>query len=149
MARFRFRLATLLRLRELTRDERRAALAQAFQAEDLVRKKQEELGGELAALAGFCRQTSAAGELDVDAMLAARRYEMVLRAQFSHLDQQRAAIGEEIERRRAALVEATREVRVLEQLREHQQQRHRDAEQHEEMKQLDDIAGQRWRREVE
>ena len=32
MAKFKFRLATLLRLREATRDERRAGLAEAFRA---------------------------------------------------------------------------------------------------------------------
>lgn len=148
MARFHFRLATLLRLREATRDERRSALAQACHAEELLRVKQEELGSELATLADFCRHTCAADEFDIDAMLAARRYEMVLRVQLSHLGRQREAIGEEIERRRQALVEATREVRVLEQLRQRQQERHREAEERQEIKQMDDLAGRRWRREV-
>ena len=36
MGKFKFRLATLLRLREATRDERRAELAQAYRADEII-----------------------------------------------------------------------------------------------------------------
>ena len=42
MARFKFQLATLLRLREATRDERRAELAEAFRADDVLVEQQED-----------------------------------------------------------------------------------------------------------
>jgi len=47
MGRFKFRLATLLRLRELARDERRAQLAQACRAQELLDEQRRRLAEEL------------------------------------------------------------------------------------------------------
>ena len=58
-----------------------------------------------------------------------------------------AQLNEEIERRRAALVEADREVRVLEKLRERKWSEHQTAELRHELRQLDEVAVQRWQRE--
>ena len=60
---FRFRLTTLLRLREGERDERRVRLAEAQRAEDIVLGQIQELQSELDRLAptlrGYhCRATS-------------------------------------------------------------------------------------------
>ena len=44
---FRFRLATLLRLRVAARDRRRAHLAQAYEAEDVLQQRQGELADEV------------------------------------------------------------------------------------------------------
>ena len=49
-------------------------------------------------------------------------------------------VDAELRRRQQALVEANREVRVLELLREKQWTRHRDEEARQEMKQLDEVA---------
>jgi len=143
MAKFRFRLATLLKLREATRDERRAELAQAYQADALLEQQQDRLQRELAGLVLQSRKVAGPGTLDVDQLLQTQRYELFLRARQSQLADQRGTVAEEIERRRQILVEADREVRVLEKLRQRQLERHREEEGRREMKILDEVAGLR------
>ena len=143
MAKFRFRLATLLKLREATRDERRAELAQAYQADAFLEQQQDRLQRELAGLVLQSRKVSGPGTLDVDQLLQTQRYELFLRARQSQLADQRGTVAEEIERRRQILVEADREVRVLEKLRQRQLERHREEEGRREMKILDEVAGLR------
>ena len=72
-----------------------------------------------------------------------QRYEVTLRAYEKQALEQRKRVAAEIERRREALLAANRDVRVLEKLREHQLQRHRDDENRRDIKRLDEIAGQR------
>lgn len=143
MAKFTFRLATLLRLREAFRDERQVALTEAYHADDVLRQHQEELAAEITGLKGACREAIAPGQVDVDNLLNAHRYEITLRAAGAQLAHRREQIGAEIERRRQALVEANRDVRVLEKLRERQAERHRDEEAHREIKLLDEVASRR------
>jgi flagellar FliJ protein len=147
MAKFLFRLATLLRLREVARDERRAALAEAYRAEDMLRQHQELLAGEMSGLKGSCRQAVGPGAVDVDKLLAAQRYEIALRAQQMQLARQQEMIAAEIERRRETLVQANRDVRVLEKLRQRQAERHRDESAHREIRELDEVAGRQSLRE--
>lgn len=139
MPKFQFRLATLLRLREAVRDERQIALAEAYRADDVLRQRQEELAAELVQLKGSCRQAAAPGQVDIDRLLAAQRYELSLRAAGVQVSQRREQIGAEIERRREAVVQANRDVRVLEKLRERQADRHRDEEAHREIRLLDEV----------
>jgi flagellar export protein FliJ len=141
MGKFKFRLATLLRLREATRDERRAELAQAYRADEIIQKEKQRLAREMVALKDQARRASAPGQLDLDRLLETRRHEVLLRSQQQHAEQQREAIQAEIERRRQVAVDANRQVRVLEQLRQRQYERHRREENRQEVKQLDEAAG--------
>ncbi|MHC4404892.1 MAG: flagellar export protein FliJ [Planctomycetota bacterium] len=147
MAKFKFRLATLLRLRESARDERRTELAQAYQADEIVGAEQERLESNLRALEKQTRQATAPGPLDVDWLIDVRRYELVLTSQKEHVAKQRRALEAEIERRRQALIDADREVRVLEELRRKQSDRHRYEESRLEVKRLDEVAGRRTAQE--
>lgn len=143
MRRFRFRLATLLRLREATRDQRRVELAEAYRVDDLLQDGLDRLGQELSRLKAECRQAAGPGRVDVDRLVEAQRYEVTLKARQGQLTRQREAVAEEIERRRQALVEAKRDVHVLEKLREKQARRHQYEENRQEIKQLDETAVQR------
>lgn len=145
MRKFTFRLATLLRLREAARDERQAQLAEAFRIADSIQERIAELNRELDDLKR--QQTAQPGRVDVDRLVAAHRYEMVLRIEQHQNEEQRTAVLAEIERRREALTAANREVRTLEKLRETQQQRHRFEEERQLMKELDEIAGRNHVRE--
>jgi flagellar export protein FliJ len=147
MAKFKFRLATLLRLREATRDERRAELAEAYRADDVLREHLDRLGQELGRLQAQSRQVAGPGTVDVDRLVEVQRYEVTLRAQQNRLAGQREAVRAEIDRRRQALLAADRDVRLLEKLREKQVRRHRQEEHRREIKQLDEVAGQRATRE--
>ena len=141
MAKFKFRLSTLLRIRESTRDERRAELAQAYRAEEIVAGEQDRINRELADLELQSRREASPGEIDVDRMLETRRYRLLLDAQRQHVAGQRETVRAEVERRRQNLVESNREVRVLEELREKQHGRHRKEEDRLQTKQLDEVAG--------
>jgi len=140
MAKFTFRMATLLKLRESARDERQAQLARAQRAADILRRQQEVLEEEARRLERQSREAVRPGRIDVNHLLHARRYELVLRAQQQDLRQQQETVDAEVQRRQRALVEANREVRVLELLREKLWARHRDEEVRQEMKQLDEVA---------
>jgi flagellar export protein FliJ len=140
MPKFTFRLASVLRMRCAQRDERRAELAQAFQAEEILRQQKHEIACELAELRR--QRTTPGGELNVDVLLDAARYEFVLSAQQQALEEQTEKVSAEIERRRQALVAADQQVRTLEKLQETQQQRHHAAEQTREQSYLDEVAQQ-------
>jgi flagellar export protein FliJ len=137
---FRFRLATLLRLREADRDERRTQLADAQRAEDIVRARIDEIDGELGRLRGKAARLSRPGLINVDELMETERYELLLAAERQSAKHQQKLVAEEVERRRLALVAADREVRVLERLRETQQERHRQEAERQERKQLDETA---------
>lgn len=138
MARFEFRLTVLLQLREAVRDERRSQLAEAFRLADSLEAQRRQFVDNLHELN---RQRSVAtGLIDVDRLLAASRYEAVLMLEIRNLERQQAAVATEIEKRREALVDADRDVRSLEQLRESQRERHREEQERRSMKVLDEVA---------
>ncbi len=149
MAKFKFRLETLLRLREATRDERRSELAKAYQAEGIIENQRRHIAAELDELERQSRRACAPGPLDLDQLLEARRYELVLRAQAREARQRHEAVQAEVQRRREAVVDANRQVRVLEGLREKQLQRHRQEENRLQIKQLDEVAGRPVKQEDE
>jgi flagellar export protein FliJ len=149
MAKFRFSMATLLRLREAARDDRRAELAEALRAHETLCLWVDQANAELERLHGACRQAAGPGTVDVDRLAAAQRYELLLRAKLQQLHAQREQLAPEIERRRQALVYANRDVRVLEKLRDHQHQRHEAEAERRQVKVLDEVAQVRALREDE
>lgn len=147
MAKFQFRLETVKRLREHTRDQRRADLAQALEALEQIERQQAEVAGHMQQAAQVQREASAPGKINVDRIMSVRRYQMLLAGQQQQLNEQARLIREEVERRRDALREADRQVRILDKLRERQWDRHQQAERKAEAKQLDEAASQSHNRE--
>jgi flagellar export protein FliJ len=139
MPAFKFRLATLQRLREAHRDERRAQLAEAYRADEILQEQIARLLENLKEMKR--RQTAQVGGVNVDPLLDAHRYEMVLRMEQMQLEQQQQKLKVEIERRREALIAADRDVKVLEKLKETQHARFLEEEERRQMKVLDEIAG--------
>jgi flagellar FliJ protein len=144
MARFNFRLQTLRRLREIHRDEQRGRLATAYEAERILTEQRNAVVAETAELIESQRQLMQQGSLDVTQLLTAQRYHLALEAQIRTLADQAARLAEEVERRRQSLVEADREVQVLDKLEERKRQQHREASQRAETKVLDEVATTRW-----
>jgi flagellar FliJ protein len=144
MARFNFRLQTLRRLREIHRDEQRGRLATAYEAERILAGQRESVVAETTSLVNSQRQLMQQGSLDVNGLLTSHRYRMELEAQLRSLAAQAANLAEEVERRRQSLVEADREVRVLDKLEERKRQQHREASLRAETKVLDEVASTRW-----
>jgi flagellar protein FliJ len=144
MAKYTFRLETLRKVREATRDERRAALADAFRAAEVLAEKRNELAEEEAELRRIQRVTTAERYLDVNRLLEAQRYELLLKLRGEELIKQTALLAAEIERRRQILVEADRDVRVLELLDERHRRDHDRHQSRLESRQLDEAAIVRW-----
>jgi flagellar export protein FliJ len=140
MPKYRFRLETLRKVREARRAQQRAALAEAFRAEQVLASNRAELEAEAATLREVRRSAAAGRYLDVTRMLEAQRYELLLKARGQELAKQAALLAAETERRRQALVEADREVRVLELLDERKRREHDRRKQRIEVKQLDEVA---------
>jgi len=138
MASFKFRLQTLVRIREATRDERREQLAEVLRIDEALASQLDDLQRDR--LAARKEQSFGVGRVDVDRMLGMQRYEALLIAEIEHVERQRTKVGEELERRRAALLEADREVRVLEKLREARKSEWRAEEAAAEMKVTDEAA---------
>ena len=143
MAKYRFRLATLQKVREARRTQQRQALAEAFRAEQVLSESRVALTAEEAELRAMQRSASAGKYLDVNRLLEAQRYEMLLKARGQELAKQATLLAAETERRRQVLVEADRDVRVLELLDERHREEHSRRRQRTEMKQLDEAAQNR------
>lgn len=143
MAKFQFRLTALLRLRETHRDERRADLAQAYQAMDIIEKQTAELTTQLVGVTEAARKALAPGVIHVDRIMGANREQLIFESQRRELERQHALLVDEIERRRATLSEADQQVKVLEKLKETQRRRHRQQQDRQETKMLDEFAARR------
>lgn len=148
MAKFNFRLATLLKLREAARDERRAQLAQAYQADATLHEELQRLAGMATQVSGLYQASAGPGVIDVDRLLEVQRHGVYLNAQLQYLQKQREAVAAEVERRRAVLAEANRQVKVLENLRDRQLARHREEDNRRQIKQMDESAQIRSLREA-
>lgn len=137
---YRFRLATLLKLRAQDRDQRRTEHAQALEAERILLQQKAELTREREAIQEATRLAKQPGQADVDALQEMQRYSLLLQAKLSGLEKQLAQVAAEVERRRQAVVEADRQVKTLEKLREKQIAAYDRAADAIERKELDELA---------
>jgi flagellar FliJ protein len=145
MSNFKFRLQTVLRLRHAVRDERRAELGRAQRAAEVLREQQERIAAEAienqnATRQMMTKQASSTSGVSVDGLLNAHRHALVLKSHIAQLAQQQKQVEVEIAKRQAALVEADRDVRVLEKLQEKGQNEHDLHELAIEQRELDEIA---------
>jgi flagellar FliJ protein len=146
MSKYAFKLETLQKVREAKRAERRVSLAEAFRAEQVLTEKRAELAAEEVELRGLQKSATEGKYLDVNRLLEAQRYELLLKSRAQELAKQATLLAAETERRRLALVDADREVRVLEKLDERHRREHHRQQQLQETKLLDEIAtNQRFR----
>jgi flagellar protein FliJ len=143
MAKFRFRLATLQKLREVHRDELRSKLAEAVQAQQILEEQSAQVAAEIANLESMRRKAVTSSSINVDSLLEAQRYQGVLIVQQTKMREQMRLLTAEVERRRAAVVEADRQVKVLEKLHERKLEEHRGERQRAETKVLDEVAARK------
>jgi flagellar export protein FliJ len=146
MARYKFRLATVQKTRVVRRDQCRGALAEAFRAEQALAEQRAEVVGELADLRRMQRAAATGRYLDVNRLLEAQQYELVLRARQHELGRQEGLLAVESERRRLTLVEAEREVRAMELLDARQRSAHARRQRRRENLELDEAASVRRHR---
>jgi flagellar FliJ protein len=143
MANFTFRLEPLLKLRKAERDRRREELSEAYQAEQVLAAQQQVLRQEMEQTKTLSKKRSQPGSIQVEHLLNANRYELLLTSQLQQLAAQQQQVKGEIERRRQVLVEADRQLRVLEKLRQRHEEAYRTAEAKLETRRMDEVALQR------
>ena len=135
-----FRLASLLRLRESTRERRRVALAESRRTDAELLERLQRLGVEQKRVEAQCRKAAAPGTLPLSKLTENHRYAASLRSERDAIRRRRESLAIEIERRRQAVVAAERDVKVLEKLRENELARQRLGEARRSAKQLDEAA---------
>ncbi len=118
MAKFTFRLDVVLRLRETERQRRRQELAEALAADRLLEAELNRLTSETLTVKKLLAEASAPGALSIDKLLDLRRYELTLQAHQRIIEEKREKVAQEIVRRREALTQADRAVKILEKLKE-------------------------------
>ncbi len=143
MNKYRFRLETLHKLRIAQRDERRAALADGYRAEQILAERRAQVADEMATLKETHRAALSAPYADINLLVEAQRFEAVLVAQKQQLKEQSARVAIEVESRRLAVVEADRAVQVLEKLDERRRAEYRIQQNRHESKLLDEVASVR------
>ncbi len=123
--RFRFRLETVLKLRQRARDQQRRVVAEALRVVAQIETRMTQLTHQLHETIDQSRNVQQAGTLDVR-FLSGQEFHRhwlgrkIMESQ-TELTQKRA----EFEAERAKLADAWKKLRVIEKLREKQWQRHR------------------------
>ena len=140
---FEFRLEKVLKLRCDHRDRMREELAMAVHAIRILEERNQQIEAEISEQRVRRHETAQERELKVERLIQSERYELVLTIQQQEIQSQIQQVSEEMETRRGALIEADREVKVLEKLREKQQQAHQKLEARADQQQLDEIGIQR------
>jgi flagellar protein FliJ len=140
MSDFKFRLATLLRLREATRKERREQFAESQQVEETVRRQLDQLHEEWDHLTEMTREAARPGAVDIGRLIEIHRYQQTVDAHRTQLSEQLAKATAEVAQRRESLIEADRDVRTLEKLRDSQKMQHHMESHRQEIKRLDEAA---------
>jgi flagellar export protein FliJ len=116
-----FRLATLLKLRERDRDLASKAVQEVQSAIDKLMEQQREIDASNQSMDGF-RKKASHGSINLNQILDAQRYQLVLAAQSSQIAQHQGVLNQELERRQSILVKCQQAVKSLEKLREQREQ---------------------------
>lgn len=140
---FRFRLQPLQKIRENIRQERQTELAKALEAESVMREKIESIKQDIVGTKEEGRRLASEGRIKVDHLVGLRRHEAYLLAQKAEAEQKLEQVLAEIERRRQAVIEADKEVKIMEKLHEKLKERHDNGLAEKEVLELDEIASQR------
>jgi flagellar protein FliJ len=141
MAPFRFRLASVLRYRERKREDKRLELREVEQAQARLRGEIERLETRLERLSLDIEELPVLPVAPVELRLGAD-FSQTLSLRIRECRRLLADIESRASAKRAELLEANRDVKTLEQLRERRRERHRLEESRAEQK-LTDEAGQR------
>lgn len=148
MPQFRFKLDAVLRQRAAIEKQKQRDLA-------LVLAKMKDLEDQLKSLNQTMQSTNddlrtnrLVGQIDVNFITAHRRFLLGMQRKAMDLVAQMAAVQKEVDAARAALAEAAKAKKVLEKLRENQHNRWKDDRDRREMAQLDEVAMQMSRPEV-
>ncbi len=140
MASFRFRLSSLENFRRQARERCQLELAAAEADRQNLDSQRNDVERQIVALRHAVRGSVGPGRVDVMQLASASDFECRLRGELEQLNRRASVLAEEVARCRQAVVEADREVRTLEKLRQRQHEQFQSDERRAESKRLDDAA---------
>jgi flagellar protein FliJ len=144
MKNFKFRMQSVLQLRQRERDQAADAYRQATAAIDKLQGQIDQLRTEADHQINQV-MPSGAGRINAQQLIETQRYRSFVDQQVAHLGQQLQLIHTESEKRRQRLVEREQSVRALEKLQERQRAAWESERAKQEQNVLDDWAGfQHW-----
>lgn len=143
---FQFRFASIMMLRRQQRDETGALVGKANEAIARVDEQVQEIIQQRQAVRRES-QESREGNVSVDRLLSSGRYEMQLDADIHALNQTRAQLVQELERRQLALTEAEAEVKRFERLEENERAEYRAELNRQEQVEQDEVTSSRYLRQ--
>jgi flagellar export protein FliJ len=117
----KFRLATLLKIRERDRDLAAKAVQDvrlALEKLDIAQQEIDQANRQM----NEARKQSSFGAINLHQILDAQRYQMVLSAQSAQIADHKGKLNQELERRQFALVQSQKAVKSLEKLRDQRAQ---------------------------
>ena len=137
---FKFRLDSLITIRDNKLKERQQKLAEAYDARQILEEYLQEIDKQLEEGIIAVRELSQPGQtVNVEHLIGFRQQEMFLRANQEYLMEKMKMIDEEIEVRLAAVIEANKELKVVEKLKEKQHEKYLENENKAETKMMDEI----------
>ena len=117
----KFRLATLLKLRERDRDMAAKAVQDVHLAIEKLNNAQQEIDNANSQM-NEARKQSSFGAINLHQILDAQRYQLVLAAQSAQIADHKGKLNQELERRQFALLQCQKAVKSLEKLRDQRDQ---------------------------
>ncbi|GHT45847.1 flagellar export protein FliJ [Planctomycetales bacterium] len=139
---FQFRLDPLITIRDNTLKERQGELAKAYEAHAKVEEWMQEVQKTLTENTESMRQAiQKGGAIDVNYLLGVQRQEMFLKSERTRFEGMMKEIDEEIEKRRQAVMQANKELKIVEKLKEKRYEKYISEENLKESKMLDEVAG--------
>ncbi len=118
MSAHKYRLATLLQLRENVCAQRRQELAEAITRERGAAAHVQQISEELSALLGRAKKSRQPGRIDIEQLRDAQRFDRHLQQNLRLAKNDLSAAGLDVERCQAAMVQAEQEAKALEKHRD-------------------------------
>jgi flagellar FliJ protein len=137
MRRFRFRLERFLELKRYRERDRELALARVLGQHLLLRRRIAEIDGEVSG--SYALSFRAGALIDIEAMAGRERYVQRLVRERERTQEALAAKTVELEEARARYLEASKERKVLDKLRERKETEYYEKANDEEFKSIDDL----------
>lgn len=135
-----FRFTMLLKVRRAVRDQRRQALAEVMQAEQLLTHRLLALDEQLIELRQDAAAASGPGPMVVHRLVEVGRYQDTLLSRRRELKQELVDLLAEVDRRQQALAAAETELKAMEKLQDRQQVLHAEHQQRLQTRELDEVA---------
>jgi flagellar export protein FliJ len=144
--RFRFRLDPLITLRKTKRDALRSELSRNLRVVNEMTRQIEEIHRSIAQGVQDARTMLTGGSVDLSAVRLSRHQSSRLQGELLKAEQSFASATQETDTARKQLLEASKELEVVERLKEKALARHRDSLAREEQAMMDEIGSQmHWR----